>query len=341
MNVIIQSVSGRFVRAALAALAMAALALVAQYAAAAENLEYPFRESPTKVLSVLSGLPETAALEHFFTPAELALLHDAGDGPLHSMSLAEAALLACGVRDDAQRRSYLARLDAIEADARRAVAGARSAAEAGRRLLAFLHRGPMAGGYVSGQADLSVLLDTGRFNCVSSCVLYNILAERIGLRVAAIEVPEHVFSVVYDGRKWVDVETTNPKGFDRPLDRPSLEAKRKKFVNSPKTRTPFRYGVDDMRLIAIAYFCHGTRLGKEEHYDEAISAKLFALALDPANAHTADSATYEIGRCCRALIKVGNRHDAFSLAQNYEQVLKNPARAKKLERQATQGSRAK
>ena len=68
--------------------------------------------------------------------------------------------------------------------------------------------------YVKHQTSLAVLLDAGTFNCVSSAVLYNVLAGRLGLEVRAVELPEHAFSVVRIGEESIDVETTIASGFD-------------------------------------------------------------------------------------------------------------------------------
>ena len=63
-----------------------------------------------------------------------------------------------------------------------------------------------------------MLLDGKTFNCVSSAVIYNIIALRLGLDVRAIEVPDHAFSIVYDGTAHMDVETTTPLGFNPARD---------------------------------------------------------------------------------------------------------------------------
>ncbi len=324
--------SGRLAVALLMMLACEglALALIGSLRAEEAQSEYPFRERPTKVLSVLTGLPEAKALARFYTPAEIQLLRDARSDSLGKLSLAEAALLACGVKDSDRREKYLGQIDRIEADARREIGDAKSPREIGKRLLAFLHRGPMSAGYTSHQADLTLLLDTGHFNCVSSAMMYAILADRLGLEFEAVEVPEHVFLTVYDGKKWVDVEPTNAKGFDRALDRPSLEKLREKYADSAESGDNFRRPVSKLGLVAIAYFCHGSSEGKDGRHDAAISYKLFALEIDPSNGHAVKSTLTEIKTWCGELIDDGKSDAALNLATNYAHELKNPAPAKSL-----------
>src|SRR5205823_1597931 len=146
------------------------------------------------------------------TPAEQALWADVVNGQFAKRSFAEAALLASGVTDGAKRRAYLNRIDDLEHQARAALAGATTPAQKGEQLLAWLYGptgpiGPVSGAskYVERQSSLAVLLDSGTYNCVSATVAYNVIGRRLGLDVRAVEIPDHVFSVVYDGPKNFEV----------------------------------------------------------------------------------------------------------------------------------------
>jgi hypothetical protein len=322
---------------------LAAALLAASFARADDpDKGYPFHDDPTRVLSTLTGVPADDVLPQFHSRFELQLLHDAEAGRLQSMSLGEASLLAAGVRDDAGRHNYLQKLDRIEAEARRAIGAARTPAEVGSRLLESLHKGPMSGGYSSGQCNLATLLDTGKFNCVSATVIYNIMARRLGLKVGAHEVPEHIFSVVFDGRRWLDVETTNAHGFAAKPDRSSLEKLRakSKYPNT-SIQSGFRYPVDDLGLVAVEYFCNGTLLGKDDRRPEAVASKLFALAIDPANRNASNSTLREIDGWCKDLMNAKKFGSAAQLAKRYGQELSNPAKAKRLLREVSQRAKTR
>jgi hypothetical protein len=57
-------------------------------------------------------------------------------------------------------------------------------------------------------------LETGVYNCVSSAVLYMILARSVGLSVGGVRTTDHAFTSVLVNGQQVDVETTNPFGFN-------------------------------------------------------------------------------------------------------------------------------
>jgi hypothetical protein len=71
------------------------------------------------------------------------------------------------------------------------------------------------GGYQFEQARLTGVFTTGRYNCLSSAVLYVVLARAFGLPVRAAVVPTHVFvEMGAAGSKVIEVETTSSTGFD-------------------------------------------------------------------------------------------------------------------------------
>jgi hypothetical protein len=308
------------------------LSAVRLRAAEPNKSPYPFKANPIEAISALTGVPQTQVAARFFAKPELALLHDARTGKLESLSLAEALLLASGAIDDDDRRQDLNQLSAMTDDARQAIADAKTPLERGRRLLKFLHDGPMAEGYEDGQANLVTLLETRKYNCVSSAALFTIVAQRLGLKVRVVEIPEHVYCEAFDGKKWVDVEPTSPHGFAVKPDRKlitDIKARRGFEDGSPKA-AEFRYPLDSLQFVAVVYFCHGSRMAKQDHFDDGVAAKLFALALDPENPHAVNSTLLEIGHWCDSLIAAEQNGEAMRLAHRYEQVLKNPARAKTL-----------
>lgn len=243
---------------------------------------YKFKESPAKAFDVLRRLEGSAALNLSITPDEASLFADARDGKLDEWSFGEAALLASGVLAADRRKAYLARLAAIEADARKATEAAKSPFERGAALLKFLHAGPMAKGYAAAQTDVSTILDTGRFNCVSSAALYNILGRRLGLDVRAVEVPDHAFSIVYDGTAHADVETTTAAGFN-PARNKAAQAEFEKltgFAYIPDSHRDRRREVGELGLLAIVYYNHGVELTRQKRHPEALLAYFRALSLD-------------------------------------------------------------
>jgi tetratricopeptide (TPR) repeat protein len=245
---------------------------------------YAFDESPADAFEVLARLREVSSLDLAVAPDEEALFADAADGRLDDWTFAEAALMASGAADRATREAYLRQLDRLASQAERALAGAASDFDKGERLLAFLHAagGPFGAGYESEQTDLTRVLDEQTFNCVSSAVLYNILAERAGLDARAIEVPDHAFSILYDGTRHADVETTTEGGFNPARD-PAAQAEFQRqtgFAYIPDSHRDQRREIGPAGLAAIIYYNHGVVLNRQKRHHEALLAYFRAMSLD-------------------------------------------------------------
>jgi len=243
---------------------------------------YAFKESPAGAVEVIVGLKGLSAVHVETSEEEQSLFEDAQDGRLDKKTFAEAALFASGVLDDQKRKEYLSRIDSLEVQAREAVSGGKTPFERGELLLKWLHGNQMSQGYQSSQTDVSVILDDKTFNCVSSSTLYNILGIRLGLDLRAIEVPDHAFSIMYDGTDHADVETTNPSGFN-----PSRDPAILKEINATTGFSYIPFSHQDKRreirqtgLVAVTYYNHGVMLSGEKKYHEALLAYFKALSMD-------------------------------------------------------------
>jgi tetratricopeptide (TPR) repeat protein len=217
------------------------------------------RLSPAEIAERLAPL---AGADQALTEQEKALLADAADGKFSRVTLAEAALLASGVRDDAKRAKYLVRIDELEKQARIAVAKG-EAFEKGEGLLKWLHAGP-AKKYEQNQDHLPDLLDDGKFNCVSVTTCYAILGRRLGLDVRGLLIQVHIWGIQYHGDKFKEVETTNARGYDP----------KRKRNSRPRE-------VGEFGIVAAVYRNQASRLDKQERHAEALRAAAFAGALDP------------------------------------------------------------
>jgi tetratricopeptide (TPR) repeat protein len=244
---------------------------------------YAFKESPARAFTVLDGLKKLSVLEVKVTADEQALFKDVKDGRFRSWSLEEAALVASGVTDGKKRKEYLGRFNRLADQARKATAGAATAQARGERLLHWLHDGPMKKGYAAKQTALSGVLDAGEFNCVSSAVLFNALALKLGLDARAVEVPDHAFSIVYVGTRGLDVETTAARGFN-PARTPEAQARLKEltgFAYIPEHQRESRRELREAGLVAIIYYNRGVDLSREGRHHEALLCYFRAMSLDP------------------------------------------------------------
>ena len=242
---------------------------------------YAFKEAPAKAFSVLSEVQKSVQVT--ISDDERSLYRDAADGKLNDWSFAEAALVSSGVVDAEKRRGFLKQIDELTARAKTAIEDEETPYARAEGLLKWLHDNAMSVGYEENQTDLATVLETGRFNCVSSATLYNIIGRRLGLDLRAIEVPDHAFSILYVGSKHADVETTNALGFNPTRDPRILERFKDQtgFRYIPDRHADKRREVSDTGLFALTCYNHGVFHTQEKDYPEALADFFRALSLDP------------------------------------------------------------
>ena len=267
-------------------LAVALVALLTRSMAAYESKLYTFTKSPAAALSAVEELrnPAEAIL---FEPgaAELALAKWIQTGKLSDDQWAEAFLIASGETDPQQREQMVQQLAALTEQLRQTTKGF-SPRKAGERLLRDLHAGPMAKGYDLHQSSLATLLRTGKFNCVSSTVLYVLQAKRLGLQVQAVEFPGYVFeghvlALLVDGPNEIDVETTGSDGFDS----------RRKIKETKAIAVGIRdlmqgQRIDSVGLLLSLYGNRTVEAAKEGRQFDALRLSLVMLSLQPENKHS-------------------------------------------------------
>jgi hypothetical protein len=137
-------------------------------------------------------------------------------------ALLALALVASGDhRDAASQAEFTARFDSAVAELAPVMSGAADDWHRGYELNRAMHRlffggeRTELGAYDFNQARLTGIFATGRYNCLSSTLLYVVLARAFGLPVRAVVVPTHVFvELGAPGAKTFEVETTSNTGFD-------------------------------------------------------------------------------------------------------------------------------
>jgi tetratricopeptide (TPR) repeat protein len=123
--------------------------------------------------------------------------------------LAEIGLWASGGNTSPYLEQIRAATDAI----RRAPELPATDRAKGEFILEYMHKNILKS-YSLYQSGLDTLLATGRYNCVSSAVLYMVLCKSSGLDVSGVITRDHAFALLHSGGESIDVETTNPNGFD-------------------------------------------------------------------------------------------------------------------------------
>jgi len=80
-------------------------------------------------------------------------------------------------------------------------------------ILKFMHKNIIKS-YSLYQTRIDTMLSTGRYNCVSSAVLYMVLCQSLGINAKGVMTKDHAFITITIGDTDIDVETTNAYGFD-------------------------------------------------------------------------------------------------------------------------------
>ena len=149
--------------------------------------------------------------------------------------VAEAALWASSVNAgpgaEAKAAAYLDRIKTAAADLAAANPG-QSQKERGEAALVFLHKNFLKS-YSEFQTRVDEVFVSGRYNCVSSAVLYIILCNSLGIETEGVMTKDHAFALIKAGTETIDVETTNRYGFD--------PGNRKEFHDAFGKTTGFAY----------------------------------------------------------------------------------------------------
>lgn len=190
--------------------------------------------------------------------------------------LAEAALIASGVENEAELRGYLDKLDALRRRMEADISLEASAAGL-RRLLDWLWRSKprryRQGGSFRLSDVLEAQLDTHSTvvgNCLGLTILYNSLAHRLGVRMKAVYLEDfqgfpHVFSMYRDGDTVTDIEHVFPGGFGYQGHR----------------NNPLRVEWTDQELMADVYHSRGSLMFEAYRFEEAAGLYDKALYLNP------------------------------------------------------------
>jgi hypothetical protein len=266
-----------------------------------------------------TGQPAVTADENSF-------LQDLHAGHAERWTMAEAALIVSGISDHTERQQFLAQLEQIAAQAETATANAKTLKAKASLLGKFLIKGPMHAGYVEDQYTLRNVLETGHFNCVSSAIMFTIMAHRIGLEVGAVTMPHHVFSRI----PGFDVEPTAGRVFpaDIRVDRIYKHFKtfNEELGTSYAADHPY-HETGDFGVLAEMY-CDwaGTQRNAKQFGAETIDY-LKASCLDPVEPAGGNNLISAFHNWFKLAISNHDVAQAASIANLYRSMLRDPSDA--------------
>ncbi|MBR6565890.1 MAG: hypothetical protein IKK79_03660 [Spirochaetaceae bacterium] len=100
-----------------------------------------------------------------------------------------------------------------------------SLAERGEAVLRLMYRDILKK-YVLKESSITAMFQKGQYNCVSATLLYVALAKEAGLETTIYKTTDHSFCAIKTEDRLIEVETTNPYGFD-PGTKKALPAQKK------------------------------------------------------------------------------------------------------------------
>jgi tetratricopeptide (TPR) repeat protein len=203
------------------------------------------------VVALLAVFAAAVAAADALEPSPYARQLAARGEPLDLGTLIDASLVLSLADGDALGRTR-ARMDTLVREVREVALPERDLRARGNMVLVFLHE-RLLEGYVEEQTRVDVALQTGRYNCVSSAILYMILARAVDLDVVGVRTHDHAFCAVRLDGRLVDVETTNLYGFD-PGSKHEFQdqfGKTTGFTYVPANRDPSRVETGELGMLAL------------------------------------------------------------------------------------------
>ena len=253
-------------------------------------LHWPDVDAAAAVASKTTAYSDTRkTLDGFvsLSALEVGLFADAADGSLDNHSLLAAALVASGVDDAKAVADYENQVAVLIERLRRSGKVSGSPREQVRAVFEFMHRELLYGGYRLDATDMTTVLREGRFNCVSSSVLFCCLCSRFGIAAEGLEIPGHAMTRVELPDGELRIEATCPQWFSLIGDPRRREELIRKTVGGQVSKAAgkpdgFR-GVSGVELIATIYYNRGVDLLGRREFAAAMAANCKAVRLDGSN----------------------------------------------------------
>jgi hypothetical protein len=206
----------------------------------------------------------------------------ARNGSTYWQDLAEAALWAsslnAGPGAEEKAAAYINRIRSAAAELAADLPA--DPKEKGEYVLVFLHKHFLKS-YSEYQTRVDEIFVSGRYNCVSSAVLYMVLGLSAGLDINGVMTKDHAFVTVNTGTERVDVETTNRYGFD-PGNRKEFHdafGKATGFAYVPAKNYRDRAEISGLELVSLILSNRISVLEKGNRYAEAVPLAINRAAL--------------------------------------------------------------
>lgn len=253
-------------------------------------------------------------------PATAQLQDRDGDGRCDGLDLLDAALLAGGTTDPLRRAAYRQQFDRLVEELRLSGRVVGSEFDKTRTVHEWLHARLLTGGFRETATTVEAAFDAGRFNCISSVILFRAMAERFGLRVHGVEVPGHAYAVVDTSADSLVVQTTCPAWFavlgDQGQRHALLQRTLGERAAADADRDPTAgRRLNDVGLAAVVLYNRGLDYLEAGRYAESLAANRAALELDSHNTTARANLLATVNNWSLAEFKAGDAATALQLLE--------------------------
>ncbi len=109
--------------------------------------------------------------------------------------------------------------------------------------------------YLFDANRISLLIERGEFNCVSSSIIYTIFLLKYGFNVVCVRTIDHAFVKIIFEEEQIDVETTNKYGFDPGKDKKIIDefGRITGFTYVPQNNYKDRQDINIKKLLILIY----------------------------------------------------------------------------------------
>jgi hypothetical protein len=237
------------------------------------------------------------------TPLETKLLTDLKNGKLDTLSLYDVVLIVSGLNVENEiYRDFKKKIERIKKDFLKYYKKQKKEASNNKetvllssedktfndeiykkanQLLIFLHDNYFKV-YDKKTNSIINLFISGKYNCLSSTILYTVIANDLGLNVKGVVIPEHTFAILINDSENKDVETTMKTGFD--IDESQILNQGEK--NIPEKAIDAYYSdrqiVEPIELISLLYTNYIKNISDEALYTkETLKKYIKAMEISP------------------------------------------------------------
>jgi len=142
-----------------------------------------------------------------------------------AFSLEKSALIISGLKEDSQS-NLLDRISNFEAGISNEIYDRSNPEKTARFLFLQMHKNFLKE-YDQSETTIESAFYSGKFDCLTSTILYNSILEDFGIEAGAVILPTHVFSVLNLNGREIHIETTIPYGYDIGSDTEAQETFKK------------------------------------------------------------------------------------------------------------------